>query len=134
MGSSLSKARKSQVNKVLPEISATKENVPSELENQNNLSDEMLPPVRLVPYKQSVLPAISSKLQNNRVLEDRPDCSVLHANDEEDDEFQNALDADLQLNLDQDRTYIDEEKVCFIMNNHRCLNRNSKKRENNWRR
>jgi hypothetical protein len=107
MGLSISKAkRKTQVKKVLPEISAEKQY------GTKSVDGKMLPPLQISASKskQTALPAIVPK---KLIQDDRPDCSLLHVNDDDDDEFQNALDADLQLNLDQDRTYTDDDNVFF---------------------
>jgi hypothetical protein len=111
MGSSLSKARKAKVNKVLPEITAEKAN------DTRIVEDDTLPPLQISAPKSHLraLPAITSNSHKHHVLDDCPDSSLLHVNDEDEDEFQNALDADLQLNLNQDRNYIDDENV-FLTN------------------
>jgi hypothetical protein len=107
MGSSLSKARKAKVNKVLPEITAENPSV------RRIVDEDTLPPLQISASKSNLraLPAIMSSSQKHQLLDDRPDSSILHANDDDEDEFQNALDADLQLNLDQDRNYTDDEYV-----------------------
>lgn len=116
MGSSISKVRKSQRNKVLPETPTLKDNVTCDLEIYESPDGETLPPLRLAPSTQTVLPAIIAKTENINTFDESPNWSK-HLKEDDDDEFQNALDADLQLNLDQERSHKDDENVRFKFGN-----------------
>ena len=107
MGSAFSKQKVSS--KVLPEPPHS-QNVEREDVKKEPTVD--LPPLRLrlTAVSPTVLPAISPKMHSNIIMDESPRWSD-HINDDEDDDFNNALEADLQFSLDQDRNNLDEEMV-----------------------
>ena len=110
MGSSISKGRKTS-SKVLPEIPAVLEELKTgELEVAPNKATEVLPPLRITLSNQTALPAIVPRVQQNPSSNDTPNWTS-HVNDDDEDDFQNALEADLQLNLDNERANKDDENV-----------------------